>query len=153
MGWPHGSDLGWGRRPKLHGMQGVKFCQGSAELPSFSPGSPLTTRQHDVRMANGRLPWIQTAAPPRSPQPSLLPWHARIPAATRRRAGRALLHGPGYGGPSPAQQEVLETEGSRYEGSRYRVEALSRPSWNGSSASETQTGWQTPAGVVGSPLG
>ena len=24
MGWPHGCDLGWGSRPKLHGMQGVK---------------------------------------------------------------------------------------------------------------------------------
>jgi hypothetical protein len=23
VGWVHASDLGWGRRPKLHGMQGV----------------------------------------------------------------------------------------------------------------------------------
>jgi hypothetical protein len=23
MGWTHDSDLGWGRRPKLHGMQEV----------------------------------------------------------------------------------------------------------------------------------
>jgi hypothetical protein len=26
MGWAHGSDLGWGRGPKLHGMQGVMLA-------------------------------------------------------------------------------------------------------------------------------
>jgi hypothetical protein len=28
--WTRGSDLGWGSRPKLHGMQGVKFSEQTA---------------------------------------------------------------------------------------------------------------------------
>jgi hypothetical protein len=31
MGWAHGADLGWGRRPKLHGMQGVKRVKRISE--------------------------------------------------------------------------------------------------------------------------
>jgi hypothetical protein len=36
MGWAHGADLGWGRRPKLHGMQAL--TAGSA------PGGDLGAR-------------------------------------------------------------------------------------------------------------
>ncbi len=35
MAWAVGSDLGWGRRPKLHGMQGVELCRGFSRLPSL----------------------------------------------------------------------------------------------------------------------
>jgi hypothetical protein len=34
MGWAHVSDLGWGRRPKLHGMQGVTTVSGGMSVPS-----------------------------------------------------------------------------------------------------------------------
>jgi hypothetical protein len=33
MGWAPGSDLGWGRRPKLHGMQGVSIPTVRLPLP------------------------------------------------------------------------------------------------------------------------
>jgi hypothetical protein len=36
MGWMHASDLGWGSRPKLHGMQGVRARIGLA-----APGRPI----------------------------------------------------------------------------------------------------------------
>jgi hypothetical protein len=32
VGWAHGSDLGWGRKPKLHGMQGVSRLISSPDL-------------------------------------------------------------------------------------------------------------------------
>jgi hypothetical protein len=33
VGWARASDLGWGRGPKLHGMQGVKPCRAGLRGP------------------------------------------------------------------------------------------------------------------------
>jgi hypothetical protein len=39
--WAHAVDLGWGRRPKLHGMQGVKACLELGKLlASRCPARP-----------------------------------------------------------------------------------------------------------------
>jgi hypothetical protein len=56
--WAHSSDHGWKRRPKLHGMQGVKFAVGGMVLdvtrplcPSAQrcPSRPIILRRFDVQ--------------------------------------------------------------------------------------------------------
>ena len=50
MGWAHIPDLGWGRRPKLHGMQGVQGLR-SAQLDHYS--ATVAPAQLSVASARG----------------------------------------------------------------------------------------------------
>ena len=43
MGWPLASDLGWGSRPKLHGMQGV-----TPRIRGRVAGADLPSKMHHV---------------------------------------------------------------------------------------------------------
>ena len=42
MGWPHGCDLGWGSRPTLHGMQGVRGSNPSAPPPRIRSSTAVS---------------------------------------------------------------------------------------------------------------
>jgi hypothetical protein len=48
MGWAPVPDLGWGRRPKLHGMQAVAVVIGLAV-----PGRPIRSLVVEDRSADG----------------------------------------------------------------------------------------------------
>jgi hypothetical protein len=69
MGWAHGADLGWGRRPKLHGMQGVKFSEQTTN--SSTPRGRMIRRASIDLATPGRpirVPVVRSGAP-RCPRP------------------------------------------------------------------------------------
>jgi hypothetical protein len=72
VGWAHGCDLGWGTRPKLHGMQGVRPDQlqripAGATSPSATTVGRAIARNGTLRLARSSnrtqppAPWRQHA--------------------------------------------------------------------------------------------
>jgi hypothetical protein len=61
LGWTHGSDLGWRRRPKLHGMQGVGRPYGS--VCHFADPSTATIASAALNEATQEAVFIAIAKP------------------------------------------------------------------------------------------
>jgi hypothetical protein len=58
VGWAHIPDLGWGRRPKLHGMQEVDRW-GSVEIHNKLVTDTILEEVRQVEYVGCRIPLLQ----------------------------------------------------------------------------------------------
>ena len=127
MGWAHGSDLGLGRRPKLHGMQGV----GPRRLRALM-GAVGYDPSNQLRPTGGRM--------------------AAKACSRRARPENPLQPGPPQR-PGDRHQQGLQEQGKRDQ--RHRVGQAQRPQTPKSTTRPTSIRLfgSTPASALPCPAG